>query len=830
MSHMQQSQIASIIKAREQIQAAGALNQQEAIQGARPYSEGITSQIREMDELRLYSTLKLQESIITRSAIIQDIDFDLWISTEGCTNLELMRKGNAPYMFDSPEGRIELHHIGQDFSGPFAELTLEDHNAHSQILHSSREESWRQNKKLEKAFSKERTEYWKKRARKDYALSEYDFENIPEKTFHTHQAYLDELKKTCEVIYSQCDAADLDYLSDLARSTSMMRRIGALTMEQFLKNTRDENQAEIHCSACGASDFVLHGSYYAKGERIQRYKCKACGKIFSPLNKTLVFGSLLSFRDWIKFIDCLYNGYTTRQIADTCGISERSVHENRTKLFYALRLLNDRVQLKGNVVLDETYLPVSYKGNHSKQMDFVMPRAANERGGENHKKGISRNLVCVVCAVDDNGNSVAKVVGTGVASALKLHNVLQEHVGSDVVCVYSDKSAVIRKFAEISNLEIKQDKLFRKGTKIAKGVRFDRDVIITNHYLQIINGYHSRLKKFLSHFSGISTKYLSGYLYLFAWRERSKNQEPEEAYKELLEIMTAPNYYRSTDEILNGDYLPDALTIGKKRPEGIFFDMERAKKIYQRFAKGETMASIGADYGLSRQRVSQIIQTFRNNGFAYRTEQNIADEKKMSVPTKRGMRETSVDILKRNNQIYDEKQHWIGPINEFYEKTCKKHNLSVQRVKNIVAQIARIRKLQKEIFIYEDVSYQTLVEVYREIYKVYLNLKQERKNISAVEYAEVLAAKYGYTVSNIQRIIILMERDTDNAYFEKKRKLSKTETYNRDKALFVDFLRWTGDKLDFYEYGARKYNLTPHYVYEILRYCFYADPERYNIV
>ena len=49
MSHMQQSQIASIIKAREQIQAAGALNQQEAIQGASPYSEGITSQIREMD-------------------------------------------------------------------------------------------------------------------------------------------------------------------------------------------------------------------------------------------------------------------------------------------------------------------------------------------------------------------------------------------------------------------------------------------------------------------------------------------------------------------------------------------------------------------------------------------------------------------------------------------------------------------------------------------------------------------------------------------------------------------------------------------------------------
>lgn len=649
-------------------------------------------------------------------------------------------------------------------------------------------------------------------------------------TRYTHQAYLNELKKICEVVFSQCEAADLDYLSDLARSTSMMRRIGALTMEQFLKNTRDENEADIHCSACGKSDFVLHGSYQAKGERVQRYKCKACGKIFSPLNKTLVFGSLLSFRDWIKFIDCLYNGYTTKQIADTCGISERSVHENRTKLFYALRLLNDRVQLMGNVVLDETYLPVSYKGNHSKQMDFVMPRPANERGGENHSKGISRNLVCVVCAVDDNGNSVAKVVGTGSSSAAKLKNVLQEHMENDVVCVYSDKSAAIRKFAEISNLEIKQEKLFKKGTKTAKGVRFDRDAIITNHYLQIINGYHSRLKKFLSHFSGISTKYLSGYLYLFAWRERNKNREPEEAYKELLEIMTAPDCYRSTDEIQNGNYLPDALTIGKQRSEFISHNMERDKKIYERFAKGETMVSIGADYGISKQRVSEIIQKFVDHGLAYRTERDISAEEKMNTPNKRSMRKISIDMLKRDNQIYNEKQEWKGTATEFYEYTCRKYSLSVQRVKNIVAQIARIRKLQKEIFIYEDVSYQTLVEVYREIHKDYLDLKQERIYSSAAECEEVLAAKYGYTVSNIQRIITLMERDADNTYFEKKRKLSKTETYNRDKALFVDFLRWTGGKLDFYDYAAQKYNLTQHYAYEILRYCFYADPERYNIV
>lgn len=185
MSYIPKTQIESITKARELICAAGELNQRDAIQKASPYSEIITSQIREIDELCLYSTLKLQETNITRPAIIQDIDFDLWISTEGHTNLELMRKGNAPYLFDSAEGRIELHHIGQDFSGPFAELTFEDHNAHSQILHSSHEESWRHNKRMEQEFSKERAEHWKKRARKDYTISEYSFDNVSEHTVHT---------------------------------------------------------------------------------------------------------------------------------------------------------------------------------------------------------------------------------------------------------------------------------------------------------------------------------------------------------------------------------------------------------------------------------------------------------------------------------------------------------------------------------------------------------------------------------------------------------------------------------------------------------------------
>lgn len=70
--------------------------QKEQIEQASPYSKGITSYIRSCDELRLYCTLRLKESVLTRGTLIADIDPALWISSENATNIELMSKGGSP--------------------------------------------------------------------------------------------------------------------------------------------------------------------------------------------------------------------------------------------------------------------------------------------------------------------------------------------------------------------------------------------------------------------------------------------------------------------------------------------------------------------------------------------------------------------------------------------------------------------------------------------------------------------------------------------------------------------------------------------------------------
>ena len=818
--------IEELRKIKTKICTLNAKRQKERIEKISPYSKDIASYIRRYDELNLYCSLQLRESFLTRPSLVADIDPELWISSENATNLELMSKGNAPYLFNAPDGKIELHHIGQDYNSPFAELTREEHSIYNSILHLFDEASWRNDPDAERIFSAERTKYWILRARGENIIC--DLPNIEHDTYFAEpcEEYLAELRELCEEIYRQSNAKDLAYLSDLAKSYALMNDMGIYSMREFLNNKRNEQDKLIFCSACGKANNVLYGTYISRGERVQRYKCKQCGTVFTETTKTLLAGSSFSFSDWLKFIDCLYNGFTLRQIAKACGISEKTAHENRLKLFYALKILNDKVKLNGHIAIDETFLPVSFKGNHTKQESFIMPRNPNERGFENHNKGISSNHVCVVCAIDDTGNSIADVCGTGKPSAAKLNYVLIDHLGDDVACLYSDKSSAIKAFAQSCGYEIKQDKLLVKNGKYAKNIKITHNTFLINRYIQKVSNYHSKLKQFLRRFSGTSTKYLAGYLYLFAWKERNKDRTQEDIYKELLQTMAEP----IVKNLLNGNCLPDALTINSTYRQKKLSPSERDLSIGKKYANGRSLSNIGAEYNMTKQNVHRIINHLKEAGidcspsFANRTKETPKTNSHKYINKK------VVETLDRDYQIYNEKLSWKGSAVEFRQKTAKKYGISEQRVSNIVALIKRFLRLKEEIYIYEDISFKTLGEVYRAVYSDYLELLQLEPGTTPNTHFKKLAEKYGYRPANIYRIVKNMSEENTTEYLSTTKRLTKTETFNRDKAIFIDYLRWIGSRGEFCRHAAIKYNLSFNYVDTILKYCLYADLKRLDMV
>lgn len=126
------------------------------------YSHAINTFIRNEKELKVYIGLHLTETFITRPALIIRID-PYCCDSLGVSNLTKMLSGKAP--IDATTGEtIDLHHIGQRYDSPFAELPHMIHNSDGNysILHTSTV-SWRNDKDLLHKTNVEISKYWKLR-------------------------------------------------------------------------------------------------------------------------------------------------------------------------------------------------------------------------------------------------------------------------------------------------------------------------------------------------------------------------------------------------------------------------------------------------------------------------------------------------------------------------------------------------------------------------------------------------------------------------------------------------------------------------------------------
>ncbi len=132
------------------------------------WSDEIIDHIENMEQYEIYKNAGLHEAEIDgRKCLIKDIDMDYVDPKTGMTNRELMEKGRSP--IDSKTGeKIELHHMGQDYDSPFAELceNSEHGDGNHSILHTKYEDSWRNNPELKNQYNNvDKPNHWKERAK-----------------------------------------------------------------------------------------------------------------------------------------------------------------------------------------------------------------------------------------------------------------------------------------------------------------------------------------------------------------------------------------------------------------------------------------------------------------------------------------------------------------------------------------------------------------------------------------------------------------------------------------------------------------------------------------
>lgn len=265
------------------------------------------------------------------------------------------------------------------------------------------------------------------------------------------------------------------------------------TIEDFLIGKRFENGEA--CPLCGDFHIVRNGH---RKDGTQKFICRSCGRTFGITTNSITSGSKKELDVWSRYISCMLEGLTIEASASKCNISKNTSFAWRHKILDALQNMADEVQLSGVVEADDTFVALSYKGNHSRGESFQMPRKPHKRGHDLYGNVKMSDYACVPCAVTREGLSIARVAKPGVINSEILSDFFKGRIAENSVIV-ADTSQIYTKFAE-------NNKLALVGIRHGKG---SEGIYNMGH----INNYHSQMKKFINgRFNGVSTKYLNNYI------------------------------------------------------------------------------------------------------------------------------------------------------------------------------------------------------------------------------------------------------------------------------------------------------------------------------
>lgn len=254
----------------------------------------------------------------------------------------------------------------------------------------------------------------------------------------------------------------------------------------------------LFCPHCGDTNVVKRG-FTANGN--QRYLCKSCHHSFSDTTNTTLQYTKKELNIWLKYFDCMANHFSIRKSARLCEISVPTAFNWRHKILDSLRnrFYNKNEQLSGVVEADETFFHLSFKG--SRNIETVAGRKAHKRGNSIKKRGLSKEQVCVPCAVSVRGNGLSQIGKLGSCNLSALSLTLGNRIKSgSILC--SDRLNVYNEFCLRFHLEHNCSGLKHVAKLLdAQG-----------GHIQHINGYHSSMKRFMRPFNGVATKYLNNYL------------------------------------------------------------------------------------------------------------------------------------------------------------------------------------------------------------------------------------------------------------------------------------------------------------------------------
>lgn len=246
----------------------------------------------------------------------------------------------------------------------------------------------------------------------------------------------------------------------------------------------------ILCPKCNSNHFTLNG-HTPNGK--QRYRCLDCDNTFTLLNKSIFNSAKISFDKFVKYIVLITFNVPLEMMEELLEISSNTAMLWRQKIFTTVDHYQDKVILKDQIWIDETY---------------VNDATILHEDGDIKKRGLSNQKICIVVAIDIHKNIYACICGHGKPSASRIYKALKDHIQKESIIIHDGDNAHARL---INKLDLKSE-VYIADTK-------------SKEYLEkmaLINNLCAWIKRYLYRFIGMDLNNLQSYLNWFVYLFRVK--------------------------------------------------------------------------------------------------------------------------------------------------------------------------------------------------------------------------------------------------------------------------------------------------------------------
>lgn len=190
---------------------------------------------------------------------------------------------------------------------------------------------------------------------------------------------------------------------------------------------------------------------------------------------------------------------------ETLDISHSTALLWRHKIFATVHGYQEKLILHDRIWIDETY---------------IFDSTVLHEDGYKRKRGLSKDQICIVVAIDTRGNAYAVICGHGKPSGSRIYNGLKDHIEAG--------STIVHDGEKVHNKLINELKCSSEVYKADNSAEYLKQ-------MALINNPCAWLKRYLYRFIGMKITYLQEYLNWFVYLYRVK--KAEEKWPEVQKIL-----------------------------------------------------------------------------------------------------------------------------------------------------------------------------------------------------------------------------------------------------------------------------------------------------